>query len=74
MMDVDTARSNYNRICGLISILEDMRLRSRMRMDPSDLQDELYLGSLGDVVDILKTLQERTPWAPTEPKPGEGYL
>ena len=73
-MDVDIARSNYNRICGLINILEDMRLRTRRCVDQNDLQGKLYLGSLGDVVDILKTLQERTPWAPTEPKPGEGYL
>lgn len=85
-MDRDTARENYNRICGLINILSDMRLKTSMRINndvptgnmstwtPEQIQDHLYIASIGDVISHLETLRERTPWLPAKDKPGEGYL
>lgn len=85
-MKLHIARENYNRICGLINILTDMRLRTVMYSDndvPSSdmskwsatqIHDSLYLASLDDIISLLETLRERTPWLPVKDKPGEGYL
>lgn len=85
-MDRDIARENYNRICGLINVLNDMRLKTSMRINndvptgnmstwsPEQIQDHLYVASIGDMISHLETLRERTPWIPMKDKPGEGYL
>lgn len=85
-MNQYTARENYNRICGLINILEDMRLRTSMNIDknvpsgnmstwtPTQINDNLYMSSISDVIHRLETLRELTPWVPVDDKPGEGYL
>lgn len=73
-MDHTTAREHYNRICGLISVLEDMKRRFKPKMNKRDLNDTLYMGSLDSTVNFLSSLRERTPWTPVDDKPGEGYL
>lgn len=85
-MELHIARDNYNRICGLINILNDMRLKTAMYSDndvPSSdmstwnntqIQDYLYRATIGDIISHLETLRERTPWLPAKDKPGEGYL
>jgi len=85
-MELHVARENYNRICGLINILTDMSLKTSMNIDnnvssgnmstwtPTQVNDHLYLASIGDLIRHLETLRELTPWMPTKDKPGEGYL
>lgn len=85
-MERNTACENYNRICGLINILNDMRLKTSMRVNndvstgnmstwsSEQIQDHLYLASIGDIINHLETLRELTPWQPVKDKPGEGYL
>jgi len=85
-MDKYIACQNYNRICGLISILTDMQLKTSMNSKacvlsddmttwtPTQINDYLYLKSLGDMINHLVTLRERTPWRPVEAKFNEGYL
>ena len=85
-MDKHIACQNYNRICGLINILIDMKLKTSMNIKvcassdnmtavpPTQINAYLYLKSLGDMINYLETLRERTPWRPVEAKFGEGYL
>lgn len=61
------AIENYNRICGLINIIDEMHSRMLMHSD-TELQDRLYTATLGDIAYQLRTLQKRTPWRPVEYK------
>lgn len=78
------ARSSYNRACGLIAILHDMRLcisssgiapeGDMSKWTATEIQDYLYTAGLGDIIKHLETLKAMTPWAPTPEKQGSGYL
>lgn len=68
------ARTNYNRLQGIISIVTDMQLHLKKELDSQEeptLMDNLYMASLGDIAALAKTLSARTPWAPTPPRLGE---
>lgn len=85
-MELHIARENYNRICGLINVLSDMRLKTAIYSDnevssgdmskwtSTQIHDHLYRATIGDIISLLETLRERTPWLPVKDKPGEGYL
>jgi len=67
-MDMSTAISHYNRLDGIKSVLNDMRLKMSTEMKHKGqaplLYDDLYMDQLGDIITACENLQQWLPWSP----------
>jgi len=67
-MDLSTAISHYNRLDGIKSVLNDMRLKMSAEIKHKGqaplLCDDLYMDQLCDIITACETLQQWLPWSP----------
>ena len=69
-MSSTTAVSHYNRLDGVKSVLQDMRLKLkvelRQRGENITLQDDIYVSKLDATLAMCESLQALLPWSPDQ--------